>query len=48
MTDQNRENNDSNRDPRRGVTRTALILGAVVAIIYLAFLGQAALTYFGS
>jgi hypothetical protein len=33
---------------RRGVVRTALILAGVVFLIYLFFVGRAALTYFGS
>jgi cell division septal protein FtsQ len=49
VTEQNQENNRNHRDNRRrGVTRTALILGAVVAFVYLAFIGRAALNYFGS
>jgi small neutral amino acid transporter SnatA (MarC family) len=31
---------------RRGVIRTALILAAVVMLIYLAFIGRAVLNYF--
>jgi len=39
---------DNRSDRRRGVIRTALILAAVVLVIYLTFIGRAVLTYFGS
>ncbi len=39
---------DNRSDRRRSIIRTALILAAVVLVIYLSFIGQAVLTYFGS
>lgn len=38
----------SGKERRRGAVRTALILAGVVFLIYLFFVGRAALTYFGS
>lgn len=34
------------RDRRRGIVRTALVLAGIVLLIYLFFIGRAALNYF--
>jgi small neutral amino acid transporter SnatA (MarC family) len=39
---------DKRSERRRGIIRTALILAAVVMVIYLTFIGRAVITYFGS
>jgi len=39
---------DNRSERRRGIIRTALILAAVVLVIYLTFIGRAVITYFGS
>ena len=44
MTDHH-DGRNRNEHRRRGVVRTALILGAVVVAIYLAFIGRGVLNY---
>jgi hypothetical protein len=39
---------ESGNERRRGAVRTALILAGVVVLIYLFFIGRAALNYFAS
>lgn len=42
-----KERNEGKRS-RRGAIRTALVLAAIVALIYLTFVGRAAFQYFSA
>lgn len=46
MSNVNSEDNESGRGGRRrGIIRTALVLGAIVFLIYLAFIAQAVINH---